>query len=632
MSSLADRFHLDGYAGKLLNLNLNDGAGKDFVVPEEIAQKYVGGKGIGAWLLFKGLEPHVDPLSSENVLILMTGPLTGLGIPGVNNLCVCTKSPLTGTIVSASIGGDFGIKLKSCGYDGVILRGKSPRPVIIDITDGRWKIRDAARLWGSNVARAQELLESNVASVVCIGVAGERLVKYATIVSGEHTAQRGGAGAVMGSKLVKAIRVGGALETSIFDRDRLEKPIGSMKEKLRNSSSFPKYGAAGAIAIANEKGVLPAGNFSSESFDERAKISGDAHRSQIKRKAQNCQGCPVDCATETTLTTNAGDMRVKGPSYQSLAMLGSNLLINDFDAIARNNYLCYLLGMDPVSAGGTIALAMELADRGRIDLPIHFGGAREIGPLLNIIANRRGPGDELANGAAGLVRKYGYPELAMAVKGMELPGYDPRGCWGQGLAFATCNAGGSHVSSMMVSAEALGKPVSIPGARSAGKVKLAIFAQNMFTALDCLVACHRAAHCIVTVPDLAARMPSWMLGFFSGRMPGISTRMIDLYDYHRTLSYVTGIHYNRRALLRVGERVFNLERLFNMREGLTSKDDSLPLRFIGEPFREGPIAGKVVPLTRMLLKYYRLRGWNEVGIPTEQELKRLTIDERSTPA
>jgi aldehyde:ferredoxin oxidoreductase len=623
-----ERFHLDGYSGKLLNLNLNDGTGKEFIVPEEIYQKYIGGRGLGAWLLYKGLEPHVDPLSADNVLLLMTGPLTGLGIPGLNHLCVCTKSPLTGTIVTSSIGGDFASRLKSCGYDGVILRGTSPRPVIIDITEGRWKIRDAGKLWGANVTRTHELLESKVASVICIGPAGENLVRFATIVSGEHTAQRGGTGAVMGSKMIKAIRVGGSFETPVFDRERLQKPVDAVKDRLKDSTSFPKYGTAGNIAIANDKGILPTRNFTAGSFDRYLKITGDALRAQIRRKATGCEGCPVDCTTEMKLATKAGTLRVKGPGYQSIAMLGSNLLIDDLEAIVRNNYLCFLLGMDPVSAGGTIALAIELTERARMDLPLQFGSAGEIGPLLNIIANRRGPGDELAEGATSLVLKYGYPDLAMVVKGLELSGYDPRGCWGQGLAYATCPSGGSHIGSMMVSTESLGKPIAIPGPASAGKVKLTMFNQGMSAALDCLVACHRATFCLVTVPEWVEHMPSWMVGFFSGRMPNTSTRMVDLYHYHRALSFVTGVHYTRRALLRAGQRTLNLERLFNLREGLTSKDDSLPLRFIGEPFREGPVAGKVVPLTKMLLKYYRLRGWNEVGIPTEQELKRLAIDER----
>ncbi len=619
---------MDGYAGKLLNLNLNDGTGKEFVIPEEIVQKYVGGRGLGVWLLYKGLEPHVDPLSPDNVLLLMTGPLTGLGIPGLNHAIVCTKSPLTGTIVTPSVGGDFATKLKSCGYDGVILRGRSPRPVIVDITESRWKIRDAGKLWGSNVVRTQELLESKVASIVCIGPAGENLVRYATIASGEHTAQRGGTGAVMGSKLVKAVRVGGAFEATVFDRERLERPAGILKNKLKVAGCYPRYGTAGNLSIADEKGILPTRNFSSGSFEGHQKMSGEVLRSQIRRKALDCPGCTVDCTTEMKLTTQTGSMRVKGPGYQALAMLGSNLMIDELDAIVRNNYLCYLLGIDPVSAGGTIALAMELAERARLDLPVHFGSSREIGPLLNLIAHRKGPGDELAEGATSLHLKYGFADLAMVVKGLEMSAYEPRGCWGQGLAFATCPAGGNHAGSMMVSTEALGKPVPIRGTVAAGKVKLTVFAQNMFAGLDCLVACQRAAFCTLTVPDWIAHLPSWMIGFFAGRTPRLSAMLLDLEGYHRSLTYVTGIQYKRQSLLRVGERTFTLERLFNLREGLTSKDDALPLRFIGEPFREGPIAGKVVPLTKMLLKYYRLRGWNEVGIPTEPQLKRLGIDER----
>jgi len=619
---------MDGYVGKLLNINLNDGSAKEFTVPEEILQKYIGGKGLGAWLLFKGLEPHVDPLDPENVLLLMTGPLTGLSIPSMNHLSICTKSPLTGTLVNASVGGDFAVKLKSCGYDGIILRGSSPRPVLIDITEGRWKIRDASKLWGTNVVQAQELLESSVASILCIGPAGENMVRYATIVSGEHTAQRGGTGAVMGSKQVKAIRVGGSFETSVFDRERLKVPIRSVKNKLKVAGSFPKYGTAGNVALSNEKGVLPTRNFSTGSFDHYMKISGDALRSQIRRKAFNCPGCPVDCTNEMKIATKSGSLRIKGPSYQPLVMLGSNLLIDDLDVIVRNNYACYLLGLDPISTGGTIALAMELSEKGRMDLPLRFGSAREIGPVLPLIANRKGPGNELADGAARLVLKYGYSDQCMTVKGMELPGYDPRGCWGQGLAFATCPAGGSHIGSMLAAPEIQGRPVRIPGGKSAGKVRLTVFAQDMFNSIDCLVGCFRASYCLATPPEWMRGLPSWLTGFFTGRTPSMATSFIDLTDYYNAVSFVTGIRYKRSAFLRVGERTTNLERLFNLREGLTSKDDSLPLRFIGEPFQEGEISGKVVPLTKMLLKYYRLRGWSEVGIPTEQLLRKLAIEER----
>ena len=620
---------MDGYAGKFLNLNLSDGSGKDFVMPEEEVQKYLGGRGFGVWLLFNGLEPHAEPLSPENVLVIATGPLTGLGIPTLNHAVICTKSPLTGTITCASLGGNFGVKLKSCGYDGLILRGRSPRPVIIDITAGKWKIRDAGKLWGQNVVRTLELLESDVAGTICIGPAGENMVRYATIASGEHTAQRGGTGAVMGSKLLKAIRVGGSHQTPVFDRDRLEKPVTSVKSKLKESAdSFPKYGTAGNVEISHENGVLPTRNFSIGSFDRYLKINGEALRAGIRRKGLSCPGCPVDCTTEMKIATKTGTMRVKGPGYQPLVMLGSNLMIDDLDSIVRNNYVCYLLGMDPISLGGTLAMAMELSEKGRIDLPLHFGRAREVGPLLPLIATRRGPGDELAQGAASLAQKYGYGDLAMVVKGMELPGYDPRGTWGQGLAYSTCPSGGSHIGSMMVSPEVQGKPAAISGTRASGKIKLTVFAQNLFSSLDCMVACHKACYCTLVVPDWVSGMPSWLRGFFAGHMPGLSSSMVDFSDYCQAVSFVTGIKYGRNTVLRVGERTFNLERLFNLREGLTSKDDILPLRFIGEPFREGPISGKVAPLPKMLFKYYKLRGWNEVGIPTEHQLKKLSIDEQ----
>jgi len=619
---------VDGYAGKYLNINLGDGSARDFVVPEEIVQKYLGGKGIGVWLLYKGLEPHADPLGPDNVLLFMTGPLTGIGIPAVNHLSVCTKSPLTGTVVDAGLGGDFATKLKACGYDGLILRGRSPRPVVIDITGGRWKIREAGNLWGANAARTQEVLASKFASTACIGPAGENMIRYATIVSGEHSAQRGGTGAVMGSKMVKAIRVGGSLETSVFDRDRLKVPSGSIRERLQISESYPRFGTADNLAVSNEKGVLPTRNFTYGSFDNYLKISGEALRSQIKRKALDCQGCPVTCTSEIKLPSRSGTIRVKGPGYQSLTMLGSNLMVDDLESVIRNNYLCYLLGMDPISLGGTIAFAMELTEKGRLDLPLHFGSAREVTPLIALIAERKGVGKELADGAVSLFLKYGYSDIGMVVKGMELPGYDPRGCWGQGLSFATCPAGGSHIGSMMAAPEIQGTPMSIPGARAAGKAQATVFTQNLFNALGSLVACYHAAYGLVTVPPWMRGLPASLRGFITGNMPSLASTLVDFSDYYRAVSFVTGVRYPRGALLRVGERIFNLERLFNLREGFTSKDDSLPLRFIGEPFREGPLAGKVVPLTRLLLKYYRLRGWSEVGIPTVQRLQKLGIEEK----
>lgn len=617
---------MDGYAGKFLNINLNTGIGKEFLIPEEIIQKYLGGKGLGAWLLYQGLEPHIDPLGPENVLLLITGPLTGVGIPAFNHLSICTKSPLTGTFVEAALGGDFAIKLKSCGYDGIILRGKSPKPVIIDITVGRWKIRNAGALWGTNVVRAQELLSSKVASTLCIGPAGENLVRYATIVSGEHTAQRGGVGAVMGSKLVKAIRVGGDFETPVFDRDRLKKPVDSIKRKLKFSAETLGTQAIRTLAICNMRGVLPTRNFTSGTFDRYAKVAAETLRSQVKRKAFDCPGCPILCTTEIRIPTKSGALKIKGPGYQSLAMLGSNLLIDDLDSVIRNNYLCYLLGMDPISTGETIAVAMELSEKGRMDLPLRFGSPREVGPLLPLIAERKGPGDELADGAAGIVMKYGYTDLAMTVKGMEVPGYDPRGAWGQGLAYATSPGGANHVGSMLAAPEIIGFPAYIHGARGGGKVKLTIFAQNLFNALSSLVFCNRAGYALLSVPGWVKNLPVWSRDLFVSVAPGLSVLLVDLFDIYRALSYVTGIHYDRRTFLKVGERIFTLERMFNLREGFTSKDDSLPLRFIGEPLNDGPASGKVVPLTKMLLKYYKLRGWSEVGIPTSQCLERLRIE------
>lgn len=624
---------MDGYAGKLLNVDLGKETGGDFVVPEEVVHRYLGAKGLAVWLLYHGLEPMVDALSPENVLIMTTGPLAGLQVPGFNFLSICTKSPLTGTVVNAPLGGDFAGKLRSCGYDGLIIRGRASGPSMLDISHESWALRDASALWGSSTAGVMEVLESSNTCTLCIGPAGENLVRFSSIASGEHVASRGGCGAVMGSKMLKAIRAGGKARINVFDRDRLEKPVENMKQQLKPwdaGGGAAVTGVFSTLAAAGKSGVVPARNFALGVPDRMVRSTSEKLRSQVRRRAHLCHGCPVECTIEMKLSTRSRTLRVRGPGYQAFAMLGSNLMINDIEAVTRINFLCYLLGMDPVSLGGTLAAAMELSEMGRMYLPLLFGSPREVERLLPLIARREGPGNELADGSARLIQAYGHPESGITVKGMEVPGFDPRGCWGQGLEYATSPSGAVISAASMVACEVLGRPAKLRGPGAGGKVDLTVFSQNLSNSLACLGLCPVIAGHLISVPGWAGRLPLPVAGALVSAAPRLSTRMIDLFNIHKALSFVTGIRYDRGTLLKTGERVFNLERLFNLREGFTSRDDMLPMRFLGEPFREGPLAGKVVPLSGMLLRYYRARGWTDVGIPTLKLLRKLGLESNST--
>lgn len=616
------------WQGRLLNIDLTDGTAKELIIPEEIMQKYLGGKGLGTWLLFHGLEPYIDPLSPENVLLVLNGPLTGTNVPCSHFFMISTKSPLTNTVFHSACGGEFGVRLKHCGYDGLVLRGQAPRPVYIDISLSHWEINDAADLWGKNVVETQQLLRRNNAASLCIGPAGENLVRFASIASGDSMAQRGGVGAVLGSKNVKAIRARGEGHTTVFDKEKLDDQTRLIMAYLGETRSLPQYGTPENIAASNDKGILPTRNFQRGTFPHYHKIGGEAIFIQLREKELGCPGCPIPCYSQVELPIRTGKIRVKGPGYQALAMLGSNLECDDLVQITRNNYMCYLLGLDPISTGNCLGLVMELAEKGRLNTPLHFGSGEEVAPFLVDIALRRGLGDEVAGGTANLVRKYGYQNMAMQVKGLEIPGYDPRGCWGQGLAYATCPQGASHIGSMLAAPESQGRPVPLPGTRISGRVCLTAFAQDLFNTLGSLVLCYHSSYALVSATEGISRLPRPIISFGASRLPRLSLRFLRLGPLYRTLSFATGIKYDRRVFLEVGERIANLERLFNLREGFTSRDDNLPLKFMGEPLRDGPSAGKVVPLSRMLPRYYRLRGWNEVGVPTNKQLQKLDISTR----
>ena len=590
---------MNGWAGKILDIDLTTGTVQTRPLDETMARLFVGGRGLGARLLWDEVGPDVDPLSPENVLIFTTGPLTATGYQTSNRFSVTCKSPLTGTILDANSGGYWGMQFKKTGHDVLIVRGKAEKPVWIEIKMDQVTLHDAADLWGMRVRAVTEKLgqSDNRRNVLTIGPAGENLSRIAAIMNdGQRSLARGGPGAVMGAKNLKAIVVEGKLRPEILDQERFKFFLYETRKLLKanpvTSQALPEFGTAVMMNILNAAGSLPTRNGQQAVFEYAEDISGEALTEKYLVTNENCWACPIGC----TRITKTDKVEGEGPEYETTWAFGAACGCHDLAAIIEANALCNDLGMDTISAGSTIACAMELTEKGYLDSDLRFGRPEVFPDLLEEMAYRRGLGAELSDGSLRLARKYGHPELSMSVKGLEIPAYDPRGMQGQGLLYATSNRGACHMRGNMLGLEVLGLPKLIDRFQTQGKSSYVILNQNSAAAIDSLVICK-----------------------FTNMGVG------DEY-FARTLTTVTGISYATGDLIRVGERVYNLERLYNNREGFTRADDTLPPRMLAEPIPEGPSKGWVSKLEPMLDEYYRARGWDAQGRPTPARLALLELD------
>ncbi|MCX8023614.1 MAG: aldehyde ferredoxin oxidoreductase family protein [Thermanaerothrix sp.] len=591
---------MGGWAGKVLDIDLTTQTYKTYTLDLNIARLFVGGRGLGARLLWDLVGPEVDPLSPQNVLIFTTGPLTATGYQTSNRFSVSTKSPLTGTILDANAGGYWGMQFKKAGYDAMIIRGKASQPVWIEIKRDIITFHDATGLWGKRVFEVTDQLGQNNhrRNVLCIGPAGENLSRIASImVDRQRALARGGPGAVMGSKNLKAIVVEGSEKPQIEDQERFKFMLYETRKLLAasplTSQALPEFGTAVLVNIMNSIGALATRNHQQVQFEGAEAISGEELTERFLVKNEACWACPIAC----TRVSRTEKVQGEGPEFETIWAFGAQCGVDDLAAIIEANTLCNDLGMDTISAGSTIACAMELSEKGYLDSDLRFGRADLLAPTLEQMAYRRDLGAELADGSLRLATKYGHPELSMSVKGLEMPAYDPRGMQGQGLLYATSNRGGCHMRGNMVGVEVLGIPKLIDRFQVQGKASFVILHQNVSAAIDSLVLCK-----------------------FTNL--GVAEEY-----FARVLSAVTGIHYATGDLIRVGERVWNLERLYNLREGFTEKDDTLPPRLLTEAPKEGPSQGWVVHLEPMLKEYYRARGWDEHGVPTPRKLAELELDD-----
>jgi aldehyde:ferredoxin oxidoreductase len=566
----------------------------------DLARLFLGGRGLGARLLWDLVGPEVAPLDPENVLIFATGPMTASGAQTSNRFSVSTKSPLTGTVLDANSGGWWGMQFKRTGYDVLIVRSAAEAPKWIEISPEGVEIKDAAHLWGKGVFETTEILgqDNNRRNVLCIGPAGENQSLMAAIMNDKERAlARGGPGAVMGSKKLKAIVVAGREKNQPADRDQFKFMLYETGKLIKasplTSQALPEFGTAVVMNVMNEIGALPTRNFQDSQFESAHKISGEALTDSILVKNQACWACPISCTRISKTEAGEGE----GPEYETAWSFGAMCGVDDLDAIFEANQACNDMGMDTISVGSTIACAMELTERGLVVSDLRFGRADLLASTVRAIALRQGLGDEMAEGSYRFAEKYGAPELSMSAKKLEMPAYDPRGMQGQGLLLATSNRGACHERGNMLGPEVLALPRLIDRFANQGKAGIVSNHQNTSAVVDSLVLC-KFANMAVSVE------------FFA-----------------RLLSAVSGETFTSDDLMKVGERTWNMERLYNLREGFGRSDDTLPTRLLEEPVKEGPSKGHTVRLAAMLEEYYEFRGWDEEGVPGEAKLKELELDD-----
>jgi aldehyde:ferredoxin oxidoreductase len=561
---------------QLLVVDLSTGATRREGIPPEFLRHYLGGRGLGVRLL-RGRH-RLSPYDPAMPLIFATGPLCGTPAPTSARLAVVSRSPLTGTVYDCSAGGRFAWRLRAAGLLAIRIEGKSPHPVALAVTPSGEEIVPADGLWGKTVGETVGAL-SGRGSVAAIGPAGENGVLFSNIMMGEGNAVgRGGLGAVMGAKNLKAVTVDGDLRTPVADRERFDRARADVLRLFRASPvifgelGIAEYGTPALVDLMRQRRMAPTENFRRTVFADSPAYSGPAIRAAYGSKKDGCHGCPIQCKK-----SDPGGRHL--PEYETVSHFGALNGIADLHAIVRSNDVCNGMGMDTISAAATLSAWGEA--RGRFPSP------DEVVPLLTDMALRRGEGDLLAEGSRRVAEALGRPELSMAVKSLELPAYDPRGAYGMALAYCTSNRGGCHLRAYPISHEILRKPVASDRFSFSGKGRMIKIAEDANAAIDSLVACKFA--------------------FFGA----------SLEEYAELLSGVTGEHHTPQGLKEIGERVYLTERFYNAENGFTRADDDLPVRFFTEAGSSGE-GIEVPPIDRArfreeLTKYYRIRGLADDG-------------------
>ncbi len=628
---------LNAYAGKILKIDLTDRKVCEYPFSDELRKLFLGGKVMAAKILYDNISGPIDPLSKDNMLVISTGPLNGMGGPCSSRFNISAISPLTNILTSSNCGGPFGLSLKRAGYDALIITGKSEERIYLEIlADNVVNFKNADALWGLKTGPAQEAIPEKGGKVV-IGPAGENLVKFACAVSGDRAAGRGGVGAVFGSKNLKGIVAYGNKTYEAYDKEKLVEHnkvwVKRLKDHPTTGVQLPKLGTAALVAPMHAKHLLATHNYQTGSFENFEDISGETLSENNLVRNKGCLTCPIQCARVVEVEGH----NVKGPEVETLGLLGPNILNNNLALILKWNFELDEFGMDTISFANTIAYAMELKEREMADLSVEFGKTDNISEIIEMTAKREGVGNELAEGSRNLTKKYGGIEFAMQVKGMELAAYEPRAAVGQGLGYAIANRGGCHLNGgYMVVAEGLG--LSINQYTNIGKAGLTIMFQNLMEGISAGGNCLFTSYAFFPIPlltnptGLITRIVNKCAHLFGG-IVGLAMKVPDLLavnlpkmlPHPLALKYATGMKFNMGKLLKVGMRGYNLERALNVKLGIDKKDDVLPKRLMEEAQLKDNERSKVNVL-KMRKAYYFYRGWDKCGIPKHSLLKRLKIE------
>lgn len=610
---------MTGYAGRVLEVDLTDGTVEAMPLDESAARSHIGGSGLGAWILWSRHTPGAEPLSPPTPLAFLTGPFTGTRIPTTSRHAIVSRSPLTGIWAECDVGGAWGRELKRAGYDALVVTGAASEPVYLWVHDGEAEIRPAGSLWGMDTYTVTPALQDRTspkARVSCIGPAGEAGVRFAAVMHGGKAARaagRGGLGAVMGAKRLKAVVVEGHGSIEVACPDEVRATARLLGQGMRlQARALTEFGTSGSVELLDQIGDFPLQNWRGSAWPQgAARLSGVAMRSRLFAGHYACKTCPIACGK--SVKVDHGPWRgVDGAAaeYESVGTLGGLCLVDDLEAVEMANQLCNQYGMDTISAGGAVAFAMEAYEKGLLaasdtdGLDLSWGNAEGLVELIRRIGEREGLGRLLGEGVRRAAERLGdgASEFAIHVKGMELPAHDPRAFFSLALGYATSNRGACHLQAFSHPLEGwitlpdLGFPTCLAPHTEVGKAEMVARLQDLMCLFDALKVCK--------------------FSMYGGVQP---RHLVEL------LNAVTGWELDLEGLMRVGERLFNLKRLYNVACGVSREDDSLPARLLIVAREAGGAAGRLPDLERMLAEYYAVRGWDDQGMPTTAKRRELGL-------
>lgn len=606
---------MNGWTGQCLRVNLTKNDYRVEEIPQNLMDKFMGGRGLGVKFLLAEIDPRIDPLAPDNKIIYISGPMVGTGAVTGASCNVVTKSALSGTVACAKLRGHFGAELKYAGFDMIIVEGRSESPVMLSILDDKISIQPALEYWGRSTSETEALFKKGLKDkwaaretyLLAIGPAGERLVPLANVINDGFLSVGGaGIGAVMGSKHLKAIAVKGSHSLRVADGNRFVQVVTTLINKLNSapltSRSMMSAGSAFFADLCYQKGILPSKNFQSSAFGDVKKGAVEALSTTFNLLSRGCFSCPIACIKKADVNNPLFKGKGMAPTYLAIGALGHNCGIADLTTIGMANMICAEMGLDPIAAGGTVATIMELNEKGiaskdNFKLDLTFGNEENLLQALTLMSTKKGHARRIGIGAKALAEEYGNPQLFMGTKGMSMAPFDPRALQGMGLHFATSNYGPHHLYAYTFIEEVLSVNQQMEPWLTDDKPQLVKLYQDTTAVMDSLGLCN------------------WpLMGLkFNNFVPMVNSCL--------------GTGYRPDDLLMIGERIWNMERLFNIKAGFDPVDDTLPERFLKEPIPDGPAAGQISRLDEMLGEYYNIRGWNQDGLSRPEILKTLDLEE-----